>query len=169
MNKRVYSTRRSYERRPARRGGGTNALGKLLNRVFVWALVVVNVALIVFLLRKIFVSSNAIPTTISPSQEPIMTVEVLNGCGTSGVANTFSEYLKKKNYDVVRVDNADSFDYEKSVILDRGKQPRRMIEQLCKVMGISKERILLIESTSCPSDATLIIGSDYKSLKAFRK
>ncbi|MBN2357137.1 LytR C-terminal domain-containing protein [candidate division KSB1 bacterium] len=175
MTKRNYSTRRVYDRRgtrssaPRRSSGNLLAMKKKLNWIFVWLLVVVNVALIVFLVRKIFIVGDAIPTRITGQSEPEMAVEVLNGCGTAGVANIFSEILKNKNYDVVNVDNADSFDYEKSVVLDRGRQNRKKIERLSKILGISKDRILLIESQSCQCDATLIIGSDYNELRAFRR
>ena len=34
-------------------------------------------------------------------------IEVLNGCGESGVANLFTKFLRAEEYDVIEIKNAD--------------------------------------------------------------
>ncbi len=43
----------------------------------------------------------------------IVQLEVLNGCGTSGIADKFTDYLRKQNFDVVQIGNYISFDIDK--------------------------------------------------------
>ena len=59
-------------------------------------------------------------------------VEILNGCGIKGIAAKTSEYLRLKyRIDVVRSDNADKYDYSKTVIIGRN-------EDLDKILSVSK-------------------------------
>ena len=45
-------------------------------------------------------------------------VEVLNGCGIKGIAAKTSEFLRSKHrIDVIRSDNADKYDYSKTIII----------------------------------------------------
>lgn len=174
MNKRNFSTRRVYDKRPLRPSAprrskqGLGSLKKHLNMLLVWVLVVVNVGLIVFLVRRIFVSGNPLQSEVNIVAEDAMTVEVLNGCGIKKVANIFAEILQKKGYDVVNIENAESFDYEESVVLDRGKRDRRQVEKMCGLLGVAKDRILRIDSPTTQCDVTFIIGADYKQLKSYR-
>ncbi len=48
-------------------------------------------------------------------------VEILNGCGEPGIAARFSEFLRDKRVDVVRSENADNFDYTKTVLIQRNE------------------------------------------------
>lgn len=49
----------------------------------------------------------------------LVTVEVLNGSGEPGVASSVAEKLEGEGFEVVNVDNADSFDYERSQVISR--------------------------------------------------
>ena len=46
-------------------------------------------------------------------------IEILNGCGTPGIAAKFSQFLREKRVDVVRSENADHFEYEKTILIQR--------------------------------------------------
>lgn len=173
MNKRNFSTRRVYDKRSSKTSfrpgrGGSASFKKQFNMLLVWLLVVVNVGLIVFLVRRIFIGNSALPSTTEVMSEDAVTVEVLNGCGTTGVANVFADLLRQKKYDVVNIENAESFDYEKSVILDRGKRDQRQVDQVRSLLGISRDRVLKMESATSQCDLTFIVGSDYKDLKSYR-
>ena len=49
---------------------------------------------------------------------PLMDVEIeiLNGCGEPGLAAKFSQLLRNERVDVVRSENADHFEYEKTIL-----------------------------------------------------
>ena len=54
---------------------------------------------------------------------PVMDIqiEILNGCGEPGLAAKFSDLLRNIRVDVVRSENADHFDYEKTMLIQRNE------------------------------------------------
>ncbi len=94
----------------------------------------------------------------------IIQLEVLNGCGVSGLANQFTFSLRQNGFDVVETGNFDNFNMENTVVISRtfNKQNARRV---AKALGISEQHILVEASEDFYLDATVVIGSDYKSLK----
>lgn len=93
----------------------------------------------------------------------IIQVEVLNGCGVSGLANQFTSILRRNGFDVVETGNFDSFDIEQTLVIARTfntENARRVAEAL----GVDEQNILIEASEDFYLDATVVIGSDYKSL-----
>ena len=103
------------------------------------------------------------------SADPIknIKVEILNGCGIKGIAAKTSEYLRSKHrIDVIRSDNADKYDYSKTIIIGRN-------EDLDKILSVSKAFDISINDTNhiqhIPDetlgvDVTVILGKDINSL-----
>lgn len=87
-------------------------------------------------------------------------IEVLNGTGAAGLAQATAVALMRRGVDVLKVTNADSFDYEESVLIAH-KKPRE-IENLAEALGCST----VIEEADENSliDATFILGGDYENL-----
>ena len=102
------------------------------------------------------------------SVDPIknIRVEILNGCGIKGIAAKTSDFLRSKHrIDVVRSENADKFDYSKTIIIGRN-------EELDKILSISKAFDISINNTNhirhVPDetlgvDVTIILGKDINS------
>mgnify|MGYP005729863879 CR=1 FL=1 len=102
------------------------------------------------------------------STDPIknIKVEVLNGCGIKGIAAKTSEFLRTKHrFDVIKYDNADKYNYSKTIIIGRN-------EDLDKILSVSKAFDISISNTShikhIPDeklgvDVTIIIGKDINS------
>lgn len=92
-------------------------------------------------------------------------VEVLNGSGEKGAAGQVGDLLLSLDYDVVAVDNAESFDYETSVLLDRSGAGRPIAE-----LGerIGADSIVVDPDPDLLLDATLILGRDWRRLIADR-
>ena len=86
-----------------------------------------------------------------------ITVEVLNGSGAPGVAGKFAEELQELGYQVVEVDNADSFDYSRSQVINRLEG-----DEAWEVLGKIPQAEFLSEIYE-EGDAmiTVILGSDY--------
>jgi len=102
------------------------------------------------------------------NQNPLLDVEVeiLNGCGEPGLAAQFAEYLRSKRVDVVRSDNADHFDYPKTILIQRNENVEGL-KVVAKALGFNikdKDRILTKIDPSMDADLTLIIGKDYHSI-----
>jgi hypothetical protein len=53
------------------------------------------------------------------SREVESAVLVLNGCGEEGLGLETARYLRERGLDVVDFRNADSFDYEETIVVDR--------------------------------------------------
>jgi len=145
-------------------------LKNVLNSVFIWTLVVVNVVLIASMINRLIVTpGNKTPELNVPGAvENQLKVEVLNGCGVNGLAHTFKEILQNHNYDVVAVGNAESMDYDKSIIIDRGRRPEKDIKDFCRFIGIKTDNIVRINNSDLQVDIRFIIGADYTKLKAYR-
>ena len=94
----------------------------------------------------------------------VIQLEVLNGCGVPGLANKFTSALRKSGFDVVETGNFKNFDMQNTVVIARtfdAENARRVAEAL----GISSEHVFIEASEDFYLDATVVIGSDFKSLK----
>lgn len=93
----------------------------------------------------------------------IIQVEVLNGCGVSGLANQFTSVLRQNGFDVVETGNFDNFNMDQTLVIARTfntENARRVADAL----GVDDKNILIEASDDYYLDATVVIGSDYQSL-----
>lgn len=93
-------------------------------------------------------------------------IAVMNGCGREGLASMFAQKLRNIGYDVVNGQggNADSFDFNVSVVLDR-KGNKNYAKTVAKDLGI---REILDQYSANPyiiEDLVVIIGRDWDTLK----
>jgi len=105
---------------------------------------------------------------ISPRREDaiygrnIIRVEVLNGCGESGVAERVTNWLREQGFDIVYYGNADSYGYEESILFDRSGRPEFALEvgQILGCENIERryDGLLLL-------DVSVIVGKDWRGLR----
>jgi hypothetical protein len=98
----------------------------------------------------------------------LLQVEVLNGCGVSGLANTTTNFLRDAKIDVVYKGNYKNFNVEKSQIIDRAGNMNQAV-QIAKVLGIQKSLVTSEVDLNKQLAATIILGKDYKKLNPFAK
>lgn len=98
----------------------------------------------------------------SPDQRP--QVEVLNGCGVSGVAALTHAYLRRFGFDVVNVENAAAFDYEETIVIDRGGD-EQVARRLARIIGT--ENIIRQVRPDLMLQVTVILGADYEDLNPY--
>ncbi len=103
---------------------------------------------------------------IYPSATDIYQVEVRNGAGINGAAQTLRSYLRSKGYDVVEVGNHRSFDVERTEVIDRVGSLDIAIE-VAASLGLSSDRVRQEEVGGYFIDASVIIGRDYYLLPPF--
>ena len=96
--------------------------------------------------------------------EPI-SVEVLNGCGVSGVAAQMTEYLRLNDIDVLITDDADNSSYPETIIIGRDLQ-FDYTEIISQLTGIDNRTVDNV--TESTVNITIIIGKDYKNFKPFK-
>ena len=94
-------------------------------------------------------------------------VEILNGCGIKGIAAQTSEFLRSKHrVDVVRSDNADRYDYSKTIIIGRNEDLDKILS-ISNAFGISinnTNHIQHIPDETLGIDVTIILGKDINSI-----
>ena len=91
-------------------------------------------------------------------------VAVLNGCGVSGVGNSYGNILTNRyGLQVTRIENADNFNYEFTTIVILSKDNPN-IENLLTILGTNiNAGNVEFDATINPSeDIQIIIGKDYQ-------
>jgi anionic cell wall polymer biosynthesis LytR-Cps2A-Psr (LCP) family protein len=100
------------------------------------------------------------------SQEPFskdeltVAVEVLNGTSVAGLARRAANVFQSFGYDVVSVANADSSDYQKTVVLDR-KGRIEAAQRVADLIGCQRVYSRLEESGDLTIDVTIVLGTDF--------
>ena len=95
-------------------------------------------------------------------------VEILNGCGIKGIAGKTSEFLRSKyRIDVVRSDNADRYDYSKTIIIGRNEDLNKILS-VSEAFGLSinnSDHIQHVPDETLGVDVTIIVGKDINSFQ----
>ena len=94
----------------------------------------------------------------------VIQIDVLNGCGSSGVATSFTAYLRARGFDVVEVGNYKSFDMHESLVIDRAGNAANA-EKVAHALGISTKNIIRQINHDYFVDVSVVIGRDFTSLK----
>ncbi len=97
----------------------------------------------------------------------IVQVEVLNGCGKSGVAEKFTSYLRDRNFDVVQMGNYMSFDIDKTMVIDRSGN-KANAEKVAEAIGVNKKNVIQQLNKEYFLDVSIIIGKDFNQLNPLK-
>ena len=95
-------------------------------------------------------------------------VEVLNGCGVSGVADKLTDYLRANYIDVVNLGNYRSFEIENSIIISRNEKIKNA-EEVAALVGLDESSIIQQLNSDYLLDVTFILGKDYRNLIPLKK
>jgi hypothetical protein len=132
--------------------------------------------LILVLINSILAYSvfNAIPFNdnddnyLEDSTRVRIQVEVLNGCGVSGVAEKLTDYLRTNNIDVVNLGNYRSFEIENSIIIGRNEKIQNA-EIVAAIVGLDNQNIIQQINPDYLLDVTFVLGKDYRDLIPLKK
>ena len=143
-----------------------------------WLLVLLAVVIVGFLASwawRFFAGEKA-PASSVPAPEKtvevlreVPRVEVRNGCGVSGIAAKTADYLRRHGFDVVNTENYRSFDVDSSFVIDRQSLSRAYGKKVAEVLGIPLQRVQPVLSDDLELEVTVVLGKDYRLLKAFKK
>ncbi len=120
------------------------------------------------LIVKIEENSNSSNSTNNKKAAAIVQVEVLNGCGVSGVAKKITNYLRQNKFDVVQMGNYISFDIENTLVIDRTGNEQNAFK-VADALGISRKNVIQQINKDYFLDVSLVIGKDFNQLKPFIK
>jgi hypothetical protein len=141
---------------------------KNLNLFFVIASIVL-VAITFYLLYAILDKTGVIQfksekaELVKPKNvQQLIQVEILNGCGVSGVGDILTDALRSKGIDVVKTGNYRSFDIDKTFIVDRmGKMETAY--SVADSLNIDRKFVISEINKNYFLDLTIVIGKDYKN------
>jgi hypothetical protein len=94
---------------------------------------------------------------IRPGTRP--RIEILNGNGRIGSTRAVADILIPRGYRLIRTDNADSFDYEDTLVIAQGDDNEAVARDVVELLG----RGLLFLEVRAPSgvvDVSIIVGTD---------
>ena len=141
--------------------------GSSLIRLLIVLVLIVDVILVFFVIRQCSKPVAVVEEEEIPEEVRILQVEVLNGCGVSGVANKFTDHLRASGFDVVKTDNYESFNVLRTVVIDRRGNLDNAI-RVAEAMGLDEERVLQEVHEAYLIDATIILGKDFRQLAIWR-
>lgn len=88
-------------------------------------------------------------------------IQVLNGCGKSGAAELFRNYLTDRGFDIIEFGNAGSWNYAHTIVVARtANEP--VARDLAKVLDT--DNLIHLFDPMAMVDATVFIGKDYEEL-----
>lgn len=140
----------------------TNIRDILLN-----AAIVLLVLMVIYLSYSFIVRSFVNPPVETKSDERVIQIDVLNGCGIPGVAIKFTDYLRDRGFDVLEMGNYKSFDVEETLVIDRtGKTDNA--HKVAYALGVNDKNIIQQISPDSYLDCTVVIGKDFNNLKPMK-
>ncbi len=139
---------------------------KNTNLFFIIASVILTV-FAVFLLYSVLDKTGIINSTDNKNIKPqnvqqLIQVEVLNGCGVTGIGDGLTDVLRSKGIDVVKTGNYRSFDVDNTFIVDRAGKIETA-ERVADSLNLDKRFIITEKNKSLFLDLTIVIGKDYKN------
>lgn len=93
----------------------------------------------------------------------IIQIEVLNGCGVSGIANSYTSLLRSNGFDVVETGNFETFDLQETFIISRSGVMTNAY-RVANALGVSEENVIQESSPDYYLDVSVIIGHDFEKL-----
>jgi hypothetical protein len=101
------------------------------------------------------------PPTRSFTEEPIR-IQLLNGCGTRGLASRYTDCLRLKGFDVRETGNADRYTYSKTQVIGRVNNPA-LARMVSDSLGVS-DYTVVVNSSLVDIEVTVILGKNYEKL-----
>jgi len=160
-------------------GEGKNKILKG-NRFIVWvveSIIVVLIAFNAYLVYSLTSSSSynffdsklaSVESGVDPSNFKIQ-VEVLNGCGEKGIGQKVMKFLRNRGFDVVNIDNANHFEYNETIVLDRKGSNGPSTDAFKVGVALGSPNVILQENTVRMVDVSVIVGKDYNRLLFYKE
>lgn len=128
-------------------------------------LIFLLITVIIYLSYSIFIKLTKEPaidlsTIKKETPSDIIQVEVMNGCGVSGVADRFTDYLRDHNVDVVKIGNYIQFDIDETMVIDRMGN-KANAERVAEILGVLNGNAITQKNDDYFVDVTVVIGRDY--------
>jgi LytR cell envelope-related transcriptional attenuator len=90
-----------------------------------------------------------------PPADPDLSIEVLNGCGTSGAGERVAMLLRGAGYRVDAIGNADHFHYREDIVIAR-RVSLKKAEPVARLLGGAN--VIEQRRAGHPYDITIVVG-----------
>jgi len=87
-------------------------------------------------------------------------VEILNGCGASGVAGRARAYLRQRGYDVLSIGDARGH-FARTIVVERRSPTNVNARALARTLRLDESSVTQSLDSLSPVWVTLIVGEDY--------
>ena len=138
--------------------------------IFLNVIIILLAGLIIFLSYSLFTKITALTSGEDETElnktARIIQLEVLNGCGISGIAEKLTNYLRQNDFDVVQVGNYRSYDIDNTLVVDRTGNKNNALK-VAEALGIDSKNVIQQINNDYFLDVSLIIGKDFNRLKPF--
>ncbi len=138
---------------------------------------VVNIVLGVAVLVAAYAADSYFARPAAEPQEPsasaartpakVIQLDVLNGCGASGIAARFTSFLRTSGFDVVEMKNYKVRTIEKTMVVDRVGD-LAAARRVAAALGVQEANVVQQLNPDYFVDVSVIIGADYKSLEPLK-
>ncbi|MFQ5907089.1 MAG: LytR C-terminal domain-containing protein [bacterium] len=125
-------------------------------------LILITLLVIFFTASLVFRVVHELPYMKEESVPAGIRVEVLNGSGHDRMARKVAAILRRRGFDVVNIDNAESQDFERTVVVDRVSSDMRYAKILARKIGC--EQIIAQPDPSLYLEVSVIVGNDCMKL-----
>ena len=124
-------------------------------------------------IESITVSQDSVKKPVFKQPEKMIQIEVLNGCGKSGIAKIFESYLRQQGFDVVNTENYRimgkvSWNVPNSKVIDQIGNIE-FAEAVAQSLGINDKHVSSNDNPSPVYDVSVVIGKDFDKLKGFKE
>ncbi len=140
------------------------------SNLFLNITIIVLVLIVGFLAYSLFAkikASSEIENIQKQKSTAMIQVEVLNGCGVTGVADKFTDFLRKQHFDVVQEGNYRSFDVDNTLVIDRTGN-LQVAEKVAEALGVKKKNVIQQVDKDYLLDVSVVIGRDFNSLNPMK-
>jgi hypothetical protein len=139
----------------------------IILNVSILVLILIN-SILAYSLINLIPFNNSDDNYLEDSTAVRIQVEVLNGCGVSGVAEKLTDHLRSNKIDVVNLGNYRSFEIENSIIISRNEKIHNA-EIVAAIVGLDNQSIIQQINPDYMLDVTFILGKDYRDLIPLKK
>lgn len=131
--------------------------------IFVLFVVIIYLSYSIFIKLKLDTGEEIVQNNNTKVPAEIIQLEVLNGCGVSGLADRFTDYLRRNGFDVVNKGNYIQFDIENTMVIDRIGNIANA-KEIAKSLGVDRKNIFTQINDDYFLDVSVIVGADYYNL-----
>lgn len=95
-------------------------------------------------------------------------VSIENGCGKSGIAKLYTNFLRKNGYDIIDYKNADNFDYKNTKLVFHKRDYSVYSNEIIDLLKINPNNVSYNYNENTYYQITLILGEDYNKIDSYK-